>query len=80
MAEGSLRNDGGGRFEVHSAGVRPSRVRLEAVKVMREIGLDISSHSSKSSDDIITVCDSACETCPVFPGHAERIHHNFEDP
>jgi arsenate reductase len=55
---------------------------------MREIGVDISGHRSKSADEfvgqdfdyIITVCDNARETCPVFPGHAERIHHSFEDP
>lgn len=88
MAEGILRHDGGGRFEVESAGVNPSRVRPEAVEAMREIGIDISSHRSKSADEfvgqdfdyIITVCDNAKETCPVFPGHAERIHHSFEDP
>ncbi|HEX7318638.1 MAG TPA: arsenate reductase ArsC [Pyrinomonadaceae bacterium] len=88
MAEGILRHDGGGRFEVESAGVNPNRVRPEAVEAMREIGIDISSHRSKSADEfvgqdfdyIITVCDNARETCPVFPGHAERIHHSFEDP
>ena len=76
MAEGILRHDGGGRFEVHSAGVNPSRVRPEAVEDMREIGIDISSHRSKSADEfvgqdfdyIITVCDKAQETCPVWPG------------
>ena len=88
MAEGILRHDGGGRFEVESAGVSPSRVRPEAVEAMREIGIDISSHRSKSADEfvgrgfdyIVTVCDNARETCPVFPGGAERIHHSFEDP
>lgn len=88
MAEGILRHDGGGSFEVESAGVNPSRVRPEAVEAMREIGIDISSHISKSADEfvgqdfdyIITVCDNARETCPFFPGHAERIHQSFEDP
>ena len=88
MAEGLLRGMGGDRFEVESAGVNPSRVRPEAVDVMREAGIDISGHRSKSADEfvgqgfdyIITVCDNARETCPVFPGHAERIHHSFEDP
>ena len=88
MAEGILRHDGGERFEVESAGVNPSRVRPEAVEAMREIGIDISGHRSKSADEfvgqdfdyIITVCDNARETCPVFPGHAERIHQSFEDP
>jgi arsenate reductase (thioredoxin) len=88
MAEGLLRHEGGNQFEVESAGVNPSRVRPEAVEAMREIGIDISSHTSKSADEfvgqdfdyIITVCDNARETCPVFPGRAERIHHSFEDP
>jgi arsenate reductase len=88
MAEGLLREMGGGRFEVESAGVSPSRVRPEAVEVMREVGVDISGHRSKSADEflgrdfdyIITVCDNAKETCPVFPGRAERIHQSFEDP
>jgi arsenate reductase (thioredoxin) len=88
MAEGLLREMGGDKFEVESAGVNPSKVRPEAVEVMREIGIDISGHRSKSADEfvgqdfeyIITVCDNARETCPVFPGHAERIHHSFEDP
>lgn len=88
MAEGLLREAGGDRFEVESAGVNPSRVRPEAVEVMREVGIDISGHRSKSADEfkgqlfdyIITVCDHARETCPVFPGHAERIHQSFEDP
>ena len=83
-----LRNDGGNRFEVESAGVSPNRVRPEAVEAMREIGIDISGHRSKSADEfggqdfdyIITVCDNARETCPVFPGRAERLHHSFEDP
>ena len=88
MAEGLLREMGGGRFEAHSAGVSPSRVRPEAVEAMRETGIDISGHRSKSADEfvgqdfdyIITVCDNARETCPSFPGRAERIHHSFEDP
>ena len=88
MAEGLLRHEGGDRFEVLSAGVNPSQVRPEAVEAMREIGIDISSHRSKSADEfvgqdldyIITVCDNARETCPFFPGGAERIHHSFEDP
>ena len=88
MAEGLLRDLGGGKFEVESAGVNPSRVRPEAVEAMREVGIDISGHRSKSADEfvgqefdyIITVCDNARETCPVFPGRAERIHRSFEDP
>jgi arsenate reductase len=88
MAEGLLREMGGHRLEVKSAGVNPSKLRPEAVEVMREVGIDISGHHSKSADEFvrqnfdyfITVCDNARETCPVFPGHAERIHHSFEDP
>jgi len=88
MAEGILRRDGGDAFEVESAGVKPSNVRNEAIQVMREIGIDISGHRSKSVDEfigqefdtVITVCDNAKETCPVFPGKTERIHRSFEDP
>ena len=88
MAEGLLREAGGEGFEVHSAGVSPSRVRPEAVEAMREVGIDISAHRSKPADEftgqefdyVITVCDNARETCPVFPGRARRIHRSFEDP
>lgn len=88
MAEGILRHEGKGAFEVHSAGVRTSSVRPEAIQVMREIGIDISAQRSKSVDEfigqdfdyIITVCDHAQEACPVFPGQAVRIHQSFEDP
>jgi arsenate reductase (thioredoxin) len=88
MAEGLLREMGGDKFDVESAGVEPSRVRPEAVEAMREVGIDISGHRSKSADEfvgrefdfIITVCDNAKETCPVFPGKATRIHQSFEDP
>lgn len=88
MAEGLLRHDAGEKFEVESAGVAPSLVRPEAIEAMKEIGIDISGHRSKSVgefigqdfDFIITVCDNAKETCPVFPGKAERIHQSFEDP
>lgn len=88
MAEGILRHDGGGAFAVESAGVKPSSVRPEAIQAMQEIGIDISGHWSKAADEftsqefdyIITVCDNAKETCPFFPGQAERIHQSFEDP
>ena len=88
MAEGLLREALGHRFEIHSAGSKPSRVWPEAITVMREIGIDISGHRSKHLDEylgtefryVITVCDNAAETCPVFPGVAERIHWSFEDP
>ncbi len=88
MAEGLLRHDGQGEFEVESAGTKPGTVRPEAIQVMSEIGIDISSHRSKSVDEcagqefdyVITVCDNANEHCPVFPGKTERIHRSFEDP
>jgi arsenate reductase (thioredoxin) len=88
MAEGILRYEGGDQFEVYSAGVKPSFVRPEAIQAMQEIGIDISGHRSKSVDEfigreidyVVTVCDNAKETCPVFPGKATRIHQNFEDP
>jgi len=88
MAEGLLREFGGDEFEVESAGVAPSNVRREAIEAMREIGVDISKHRSKSIDEfrgcdfdyIITVCDNARESCPVFPGNATRIHQSFIDP
>lgn len=88
MAEGLLRHDAGDRFEVDSAGTRPSRVRPEAIAVMRELGIDLSGHRSKNVDEfrdrgfdyVLTVCDNAKETCPIFAGHANRLHHNFEDP
>lgn len=88
MAEGLLRREGGDRFEVFSAGTKPSRVRPEAIAVMDEIGIDISSHRSKSVNEfvgvdldiVITVCDNAKETCPVFPGETKRLHWPFDDP
>ena len=88
MAEGLFRHYAGDQFEVFSAGTQPSVVRPEAIAVMKEIGLDISGHHSKSVDEfigkpldiVITVCDNANETCPVFPGGVKRIHWPFEDP
>ena len=88
MAEGLLRHMGEGRFEVHSAGTMASFVRPQAIEAMREIGIDISGHRSKSVDEfagqefdyVITVCDNANENCPVFPGKTKRIHWSFDDP
>jgi arsenate reductase len=85
MAEGLLRHIAGDRMEVESAGIKASIVRTEAIAAMREIGIDISGHRSKSVDEfigqnfdyILTVCDNARDTCPVFPGSAHRIHHKF---
>lgn len=88
MAEGLLRDLGREDFEVVSAGVEPSYVRPEAIEVMNEIRVDISTHRSKSVDEflnqefdyVITVCDNANARCPVFPGQARRIHWSIEDP
>ncbi|MFN2576513.1 MAG: arsenate reductase ArsC [Pyrinomonadaceae bacterium] len=88
MAEGLLRNMGGDRVEVFSAGVALSFVRPQAMIVMKEIGIDISKHRSKSVDEfldqpldyVITVCDHANQRCPILPGTAERIHWSIDDP
>ena len=88
MAEGLLRQMAGDRFEVASAGVSPTQVKPEAIEAMRELGIDISTHRSKSVDEfagsefdyVITVCDNANEQCPVFPGETKRIHWSFDDP
>ena len=88
MAEGLLRHDAGGRFEVFSAGTKPSHVRPEAIAAMAELGIDISGHRSKSVEEftgqrfdyVLTVCDNAREVCPIFPGSAATIHRSFEDP
>jgi arsenate reductase len=88
MAEGLLRHDAGDRFDVHSAGTSPSRVRPEAIAVMRELGIDISGHRSKHLDEfagqtfdyVLTVCDHANDSCPAYPGVTRRLHHGFEDP
>lgn len=88
MAEGLLRHDAGGQFEVESAGTKPGIVRPEAISVMRELGVDISGHRSKHVnqfdgerfDYVITVCDDAKESCPVFLNAAKRLHRSFEDP
>jgi arsenate reductase len=88
MAEGFLRHMAGDRFEVFSAGVKPTQVNPFAMKVMAEASIDISRHRSKSVaeflgqkfDYVITVCDNAKQTCPVFPGKHEKIHRSLEDP
>ena len=89
MAEGLLRHLGGPAYEVHSAGSHPhGYVSSLAIEVMREIGIDISAHRSKSVsefasqhfDTVITVCDSAAQECPVFPGAPQRIHWSVNDP
>lgn len=88
MAEGLLRHDAGNRFEVESAGTNPGTVRPETIAAMRELGIDIGGHRSKHVDEfegkrfdyVITVCDNAKESCPVFWGDTKQIHQSFEDP
>jgi arsenate reductase (thioredoxin) len=88
MAEGLLRHDAGKQFEVESAGTKASSVRPEAIAAMRELGIDLSGHRSKNVDEfegqkfdyVITVCDNARETCPVFFSAAKQLHQSFEDP
>lgn len=88
MAEGLMRHYGGGRVEVFSAGTHPKGVHPLSIRVMREIGIDISHHESKSLDRflnqrfdyVITVCDRANESCPLFPGNPRRVHWSISDP
>lgn len=88
MAEGILRRLSAGRIEVNSAGSQPSHIHPLAVQVMEQLEIDISNQRSKhlnefvnqSFDYVITVCDRARETCPVFPDDPERIHWSFPDP
>jgi arsenate reductase len=88
MAEGLLRHDAGDACEVFSAGTKPTQVRPEAISVMREAGIDISGQRSKSVDEfegqdfdyVITVCDNAKQSCPIYPAKTKRIHWSIEDP
>lgn len=88
MAEGLLRRETGAGHQVFSAGTKPGSVRPEAIAVMRELGIDISGHRSKSVEEfggqnfdyVITVCDNARDNCPVFPGGTVRLHWSLEDP
>jgi len=88
MAEGLLRALGGEDFEVHSAGTIATRLRPEAIQVMAEVGVDIRGQISKTLDRyagqafdyVITVCDSANESCPAFPGARHRLHWSIQDP
>ncbi len=89
MGEGILRALAGDLLEAQSAGSRPAGyVHPVAVEVMREIGIDISGHESKSLDKfmlqqvhtVITVCGNVDQICPTFPGQIQRIHHGFDDP
>jgi arsenate reductase len=89
MAEGILREAAGDLLEIHSAGSHPSGyVHPKAIEVMKEIGLAISSHTSKHMnefldrkvDTVITVCGNADQACPIFPGQVNRYHWGFDDP
>ena len=88
MAEGLVNYDLAGQVKAFSAGVRPSRVNPRGVQVMKELGIDIREHRSKSVDDlageafdlVITVCDQAQQQCPIFPGETEVMHVGFPDP
>lgn len=88
MAEGWLRHLGDGAFEVFSAGTHPAGKNPLALRVMEEIGVDIAGQESENLDKyveqpfdyVITVCDRAKETCPVFPGGDAQLHWSFDDP
>ena len=88
IAEGIMRNLAGNIFDVFSAGSHPTKVHPMSIEVMKEIGIDISSHTSdsitnfidKNLDIVITVCDNADKVCPVFVGEVERFHWSIEDP
>ena len=88
IAHGLLENISGNRFNVFSAGSLPSRVHPMSIKIMKEIGIDISHHTSDHIDDymdkgidiVITVCDNANKLCPIFPGNINRLHWSIDDP
>ncbi|MBN4065862.1 arsenate reductase ArsC [Candidatus Amoebophilus asiaticus] len=88
MAGGFLKNIGKDDVEVYSAGIAPENVNPNAVNVMKEVGIDISEHTSNhineydslNPDFLISVCDHAKENCPFFPSNARHLHHNFNDP
>lgn len=87
MVEGFLRHLYGDSYEAYSAGLEVTEVNPYAIRVMKELGIDISNHRSKSIEEfrgivfdyVVTVCDSAKERCPFFPGK-KVIHKGFEDP
>lgn len=88
MAEALLRNLHGDRYEVNSAGTKPSEVNPYAIKTMAEMNIDISTQRAKSVEEskgiqfdyVVTACDQAKENCPFFPGAKEYLHESFEDP
>jgi len=88
IAEGFFRRFGESSVEVFSAGLEPKGVNPRAIQVMKEVGIDISNHTSdhlskyieQTFDYVITVCDNAAANCPVFPGAGTKLHWPFEDP
>ena len=88
MAEGFLNALYGDKYEAYSAGIEPAEVNPYSIKIMAEVGIDISKHHSKSIKElrgknfeyVVTVCDHAKETCPFFPGGAIFLHKGFKDP
>ncbi len=88
MAEGWLRHLAGDRYDAHSAGMEATLVRQLAVEAMAEVGVNISGQESKTLDRylgepwdyVVTVCDSANQACPVFPGGKRRLHWSIPDP
>ena len=88
MAEGLMNHLSHEEWKVQSAGIFPSYVHPLAIRVMEEIGIDISQQTSKSMnqflnevfDYIITLCDEAAQSCPTFPGQGKRLHWSFQDP
>jgi arsenate reductase len=88
MAEALLRHRGGDDFEVHSAGTEPKGINPLTLRTLAEVGIDASWARSKSVteffgqrfDYVVTVCDQARQSCPVFPGVHESLHWGYEDP
>jgi arsenate reductase len=88
LAEGFLRHFAGNNANIYSAGIEVHGLNPRAVKVMAESGIDISGHTSNHVDEyadirfdyVITVCDNAKESCPIFPTEAQKFHYNFPDP
>jgi arsenate reductase (thioredoxin) len=88
MAEAVLKARGGEHFEVYSAGTEPGAVRPLTLRVLEEAGLPTEGLQSKSVDEfvgqhfdfVVTVCDSARQSCPTFPGEGERLHWGYDDP
>ena len=88
MAEGWTRHLRSDRIDVTSAGISPGGVSPQAIKVMAEVGIDLTGHTSDNVDQyqhqdfdfVVTVCDCAKDACPVFPGRTKPVHHSFPDP